>query len=54
MRAELETVLDLQPGWVASAPKDVPSEETQLQGYFIRDDIAGFVTDHVEVAARLL
>jgi len=44
-------VLDLQPAWVAAAPSD----EMQLRGLFIRDDIADFVRGNVdEIAAQLL
>lgn len=51
MKAELEAILDLQPSWVASAP----SEEMQLRGFFVREDVADFVRSHVdELAARLL
>lgn len=51
MKAELEAVLDLQPAWMASAP----SEEMQLRGFFIREDVADFVRGRVDqLAATLL
>ena len=51
MQAELETVLSLQPAWVARAPSD----DMSLRGLFIREDIADFVRGHrAEIADRLL
>ena len=51
MKAELETVLDLQPAWVASAPSD----DMQLRGFFIREDLANLVRSRVDqLSARLL
>src|SRR5262245_17031136 len=51
MQAELETVLSLQPAWVARAPND----DMALRGLFIRGDIADFVGRYrAEIAERLL
>ena len=50
MQAEMESVLDLQPGYTSGA-----SDEMQLRGLYVRGDIADFVRDYVaEIAGRLL
>ena len=43
MQAELQTVLDLQPAWVAAAP----SEDMALRGLYIRNHIADFVRERL-------
>jgi hypothetical protein len=51
MKGDLETVLDLQPSWVAS----MPSDDMQLRGLFLRADVANFIRSYADaIAARLL
>src|SRR5687768_7037628 len=51
MQAEIESVLELQQSWVARAPSD----DMQLRGLIVRNDIPGFVRERInDIAARLL
>jgi hypothetical protein len=50
MRAEIESVLELQPSWVARGPSD----EMQLRGLIVRNDIPEFLRERIEEIARRL
>ena len=54
MRDELQSVLDLQPQWIATG-SDEEVEDMQLRGLYVRGDIPSFVNEYRdEIAARLL